>query len=34
VGGDQGMAVLQEMNELGEQQEQIIRDGFPKINLL
>jgi transcription antitermination factor NusA-like protein len=32
--GDQGRKVLQEMNQLGERQEKIIRDGVPTINLL
>jgi hypothetical protein len=31
---DQGMAVLKDMNELGEDQEQIIRDGVPKISVV
>ena len=31
---EQGMKVLQEMNKLGKAQEQIIRDGVPKINVL
>ena len=34
VGGEQGMKVPQEMNELAKQLEQIIRDGIPKINML
>ena len=34
VGGDQDRAVLYEMNELGELQEQIIRDGVPKLSVL
>jgi hypothetical protein len=29
IEGDQGMKVLQEMNELGKAQEQIIREGIP-----
>ena len=33
IGGDQGMKVLQEMNELAKQLEQIIRDGIPKFNV-
>lgn len=33
-GGEQAMKVLQKMNELGEHQEHIIREGFPKINVL
>ena len=33
LGGDQGMAVLKEMNELGEQQEQTIRESFPKVTV-
>jgi hypothetical protein len=33
-GAEQGMKVLQEMNELGEAQEQIIRDGVSKISVL
>jgi hypothetical protein len=34
VGAEQGMKVLQEMNELGEAQELIIREGAPKISVL
>jgi hypothetical protein len=30
LGGDQGMKVLSEMNELGQAQEQTIRDSVPK----
>ena len=30
----QEMKVLQEMNELGKEQEKIIRDGVPKVNVL
>lgn len=33
LGGDQGVTVLKEMNELGEQQDQIIREGVPKIDV-
>jgi uncharacterized protein YfeS len=33
LGGDQGMAVLKDMNELGEQQEQIIRESSPKVSV-
>ena len=33
-GGYQGMNVLQEMNELGEAQEQIVREGIPRFNVL
>jgi len=34
IAGDQGMKVLNEMNELGQQQEKIIRHGFPKLSVL
>jgi uncharacterized protein YfeS len=33
MGGDQGMAVLKDMNDLGQQQEQIIRESFPKVTV-
>jgi hypothetical protein len=31
---DQSMRVLGEMNELGEEQEQIIRAGMPRVSVL
>jgi uncharacterized protein YfeS len=33
IKGDQGMKVLQEMNELGEAQEHIRRESFPKVSV-
>ena len=34
LGGDQSVAVLKDMNELGEAQEQIVREGIPRFNVL
>ena len=34
LGGNKGMAVLKEMNDLGQQQELTFREGIPKINVL
>jgi hypothetical protein len=33
IKGDQGKKVLQEMNELGEAQEHIRRESFPKVSV-
>lgn len=33
MGGGQGMAVMIDMNDLGEQQEQIIRESIPKVTM-
>jgi hypothetical protein len=34
VGGNQSIAVLKNMNDLGEQHEQIIRESLPNVDVL
>lgn len=33
LGGDQGMTVLKDINDLGQRQEQIIRESFAKVSV-